>query len=110
MDPELYNKCEQDYEQSCQTKAQEAEDRQHRWQIIQIKANKQLHPNHFVEGTIDDAPQNGQSGEEKKDDMEVDSATVGGEKIRIHLDGIPEVEEEKGHREDTDMSMDVMSP
>ena len=115
MDPELYNKCEQEYEQSCQTKAQDAADRQHRWQIIEIKASKRLHPNHVfedpVEGTIGVAAQNGPNGGEKKDDMDVDSTAVVGGNIPIHMDAIPEVEEEeKGHPEETDMSMDVTSP
>ena len=38
MDPDLYNKCEQEYEQSCLTRAHESQEREHRWQIIEQKA------------------------------------------------------------------------
>jgi hypothetical protein len=115
MDPELYNKCEQEYEQSCRSRVHDAEERVARWQIIQGKANK-LHPNNIDETAIqvdvieDPVPQptNGETLSEKKEeeDMEVDSV---GQSIPIRMEGIPEAEE-KGHSaggtEDVDMSLD----
>lgn len=45
MDPDLYNKCEQEYEQSCLNRQHESQERQHRWQIIEQQALKcQTHP------------------------------------------------------------------
>jgi hypothetical protein len=51
MDPDLYNKCEQEYEQSCLNRQHESQERQHRWKLIQQKAlqsqlqNQQHYPN-----------------------------------------------------------------
>ena len=41
MDPELYNKCEAEYEHQCLTKRHESEERQHRWELIYQQASKQ---------------------------------------------------------------------
>ena len=43
MDPDLYNKCEQDYEQSCINRQHDAEERRHRWEALQQVASS--HPN-----------------------------------------------------------------
>jgi hypothetical protein len=120
MDPELYNKCEQEYEQSCRSRAHDAEERVARWQIIQGKANK-VHPNNIDETAIQvdvieesvPQPTNGETASEKKveeEEMEVDSV---GQSIPIRMEGIPELEEDKGHsaggdgtEEDVDMSLD----
>jgi hypothetical protein len=116
MDPELYNKCEQEYEQSCRTRAHDAEERVARWQIIQGKANK-LHPNSIDETAIQvdvveqsvPQPTNGETGKDSEvNEMEVDSVGQG-TSIPIRMEGIPEGEEEKVHSvggEDTDMSVD----
>jgi len=49
MDPDLYNKCEQEYEQSCLNRQHESEERQHRWQIIEQQALKcQTHPQNDI--------------------------------------------------------------
>src|SRR5277367_4431921 len=52
MDPDLYNKCEQDYEQSQLTRQHESKERQHRWQIIEQQALKcQTHPHNDILST-----------------------------------------------------------
>jgi hypothetical protein len=38
MDPDLYNKCEEDYEQSCLEAQHHTQERQHRWEILQKAA------------------------------------------------------------------------
>jgi Protein phosphatase 2A regulatory B subunit (B56 family) len=83
MDPELYNKCEAEYEQSCLTKQHESEERQHRWEIIVQQASK----SHDVT-----TPQ---------ESMQID-----------HTINIPEQipEEDVGGAGDLEMSIDNISP
>jgi hypothetical protein len=38
MDPDLYNKCEEDYDQSCIDRQHHIEERKHRWEILQQAA------------------------------------------------------------------------
>jgi hypothetical protein len=40
MDPELYNKCEAEYEQQCVSKQHESELRRRRWDLISQQASK----------------------------------------------------------------------
>jgi hypothetical protein len=118
MDPELYNKCEQEYDQSCRTKAHDAEERERYWQIIQGKAAEELHPNHVIDPddstsqqqqqqhAEDVPPQNGHLlGKKDESTMDVDSAGI----IPIHMEGIPEVGKGGDVAVDGE-SMDVSSP
>jgi len=46
MDPDLYNKCEEEYEQSCLEAQHHNQERQHRWEILQkaaLSAQTQAH-------------------------------------------------------------------
>lgn len=46
MDPELYNQCEADYEQSCLDRQHHNEERHHRWAMIQKAAQAHGGENH----------------------------------------------------------------
>jgi len=46
MDPDLYSKCEEDYEQSCLDRQHHDEERQQRWAMIQKAANSHGMANH----------------------------------------------------------------
>ena len=97
MDPELYNKCEQDYEQSCLNRQHEFDERQHRWQLIQQQATK-LHydapdANHV------DVP----DSITHESTMQIDSNTT----INVP-EQIPE--EPERQQDDTSMTVDPVSP
>src|ERR1700733_11074418 len=61
MDPDLYNKCELEYEQSQLTREHESQERHHRWQIIEQQALKCQPPHHndilSTTNHIDPSPQ-----------------------------------------------------
>jgi hypothetical protein len=46
MDPDLYSKCEEDYEQTCLEKQHHDQERQERWAILQKAANSHGMTNH----------------------------------------------------------------
>jgi hypothetical protein len=97
MDPELYNKCEQEYEQSCINRQHDSDKRQRRWEILEQQAAKHLNPtantNHVdkAQGTemqIDSAaavniperiPEEPEPDEQEHNDgkMSVDAGTAG---------------------------------
>lgn len=92
MDPDLYNKCEQEYEQSCINRQHDAEERRHRWEVLQRVASSQ--PN-----TIDSNHVSSQDT-----DMQID--------VVVNVpEPIPE-EDEHQQGEDANMSVDaeVSSP
>jgi hypothetical protein len=97
MDPDLYNKCEQEYEQSCLNRQQELDQRQHRWELIQQQATKFHHDapdtNHV------DAP----DSITQESAMQIDSNTT--------ID-VPEQipEEPEPQQDDTSMTVDPVSP
>src|SRR5436190_1242836 len=94
MDPELYNKCEQDYEQSCLNRQHDLDERQHRWELIQRQASKseghqdQPIANHVNKGNATSLSQ----------EMQIDIQTM--------ID-VPEKipEEPEPHQDDTSMSV-----
>ena len=89
MDPDLYNKCEEDYEQSCIDRQHHNEERQHRWAILQqaAKSNSEPQTNHI------DTPQ--------ESAMQIDSTTV----------NVPERIPEEPERPADDINMsDLASP
>jgi hypothetical protein len=96
MDPELYNKCEQDYEQSCLNRQHDFDERQHRWELIQRQASisgdhqDQQIANHVDKGNAKSSSQ----------EMQIDIQTM--------ID-VPEQirEEPEPHENDTSMSVDV---
>lgn len=66
MDPDLYNKCEEEYEQSCLEAQHLNQERQHRWEIIQ-KAALSAH----TRAESDLAPP-----AQQQESMQIDSTTV----------------------------------
>lgn len=96
MDPDLYNKCEQDYEQSCLSRQHELDERQHRWEIIQKQARNFHH----------DAPDTNHV--DIPDSITQDSAMeIDSNAINVP-DRIPEEPEQQ--QDDTSMTVDPVSP
>jgi hypothetical protein len=59
MDPDLYNKCEEEYESQCLEKQHQSQERQERWKSLQEAAKQarllspqQNHTNSKVEGAM----------------------------------------------------------
>ena len=100
MDPELYNKCEQDYEQSCLNRQHEFDERQHRWELIQQQATKseEIPPPRQNTNHVDEDEASTPSQE-----MQIDSNTI---------INVPEqVPEEPEQQNDTSMVVDdAVSP
>ena len=90
MDPELYNKCEQDYEQSCLNQQHELEERKHRWEVLQQAAKA-----HFASTSSNHIDSNSHQGTA----MHIDSASLVNVPERIP-------EEPERQQDDTDMSVD----
>ena len=90
MDPDLYNKCEQEYEQSCLNRQHESQERQHRWQIIEQQALKcQTHPNNDILTTNHIDPSSTQ-------EMQLDNPPASQPQPIINVpEKIPEVQEEE---------------
>ena len=65
MDPDLYNKCEEEYEQSCLEAQHHNEERQHRWELLQKAAS-----NAHGQTNSDPAPLHPQ------ETMQIDSAST----------------------------------
>ena len=97
MDPELYNKCEQEYEQSCLNRQREFDQRQHRWQLIQQQAT--IFHRDAPDANHVDCP----DSITQQSVMQIDSnATV----------NVPEKipEEPERQQDDTSMTVDPVSP
>jgi hypothetical protein len=90
MDPDLYNKCEEEYEQSCLEAQHHSQERQQRWEILQKAAQAAItHAN-----SDPTAPQ-------QQESMQIDTHTPV---------NVPEQIPEEPH-DTPDMSMaDVASP
>jgi hypothetical protein len=103
MDPDLYNKCEQEYDQSCLNRQHEFDERRHKWELIERQARKsEDHPleDHQSTNHIDeDNNENSTSTQE----MQIDLNT---------LINVPEQIPEEPEHDDTSMSVDhgALSP
>lgn len=102
MDPELYNKCEQDYEQSCLNRQHDFDQRQHRWELLQQQANKLEEP----------LAQQDHHHQAKSNHIDEDSAPPQEMQIDIHTiinvpEQIPEEPEHSQQQDDTSMSVDA---
>jgi hypothetical protein len=92
MDPDLYNKCEQDYEQSQLTRQHESKERQHRWQIIEQQALKcQTHPHNDILSTTNHVDPS------STQEMQLDNPPAPQPQPVINVpEKIPEVQDESG--------------
>jgi len=91
MDPDLYNKCELEYEQSQLNREHESQERHHRWQIIEQQALKCQPPHHndilSTTNHIDASPQ----------EMQLDKPPTPQPQPVINVpEKIPEVQDESG--------------
>jgi len=83
MDPELYNKCEQEYDQQCLNRQHEVDERQHRWELIQHAAMSNANTNHI---------------DQREVEMQIDMVVNVPERI---------LEEPERHSDDIKMSVDA---
>jgi len=119
MDPDLYNKCELEYEQSQLTREHESQERHHRWQIIEQQALKCQPPHHndilSTTNHIDPSPQEMQLDKpptpqpqpvinvpEKIPEVQEESGSEVGVVVEHDMRGVPSSQEEN----DTSMSVD----
>lgn len=96
MDPDLYNKCEEDYDQSCIDRQHHIEERKHRWKILQEAAASGSDASTLNHTDTMSTP--------AESAMQIDSTVNVPAKI-------PE-EHEPGHQEtdETTMSVDTVAP
>jgi hypothetical protein len=94
MDPDLYNKCEEDYEQSCVDRQHHAEERKHRWSILQQAAESGSDATTLNHIDASSTPQ--------ESAMQIDSTVNVPEQI-------PEEESER-QTDETAMSVDIIAP
>jgi hypothetical protein len=95
MDPELYNKCEQEYEQSCLNQQNELDERRHRWELLQQAASKLKNPTYYTNHVDSRVP--------RQERMQIDPSSL------VHVpERIPEEEYEHQSTEDTNMRVDLV--
>ena len=100
MDPDLYNKCEQEYDQSCFNRQHEFDQRQRRWELIEHQAIKSSYSDGETNHIVDDQPPRQQHQELV---MQIDSIAA----IPV-LERFSEEAEHQYHQ--TDMPVDAASP
>lgn len=96
MDPELYNKCEQEYEQSCLNQQHELDERRHRWELIQQAAAKIKNPSYYTNHVDSHIP--------RQERMQIDPSTL----IQVP-ERIPEDDEYEQSADDTNMPVDLVN-